>query len=90
MDKPDYLDVSVLEIRKTGRNEFWYHYVKKIKKKQTKLCCMDIESFVVKIKTEEIYLNIAKVVETRFDTSSYQVDRRLPKGKKYSSWINER
>ena len=42
---------------------------------------MDIESFVVNIKTEEIYVNIAKVVETRLDTSSYQVDRPLSKGK---------
>ena len=30
---------------------------------------MDIGSFVVHIKTENIYINIAKDVERRFDTS---------------------
>ena len=31
---------------------------------------MDTESFVVYIKTEEIYKDIAEDVETRFDTSN--------------------
>ena len=33
------------------------------------------------MKTEDIYKNIAEVVETRFDTSNYELDRPLPKGK---------
>ena len=32
-----------------------------------KLCYMDTETFIVYIKIEDIYLNTAKVVETRFD-----------------------
>ena len=33
------------------------------------------------MKTEDIYKDIAEVVETRFDTSNYELDRLLPKGK---------
>ena len=33
------------------------------------------------IKTDDIYKDIAKDVETTFDTSNYELDRRLPKGK---------
>ena len=42
---------------------------------------MDTNSFIVYIKTGYIYSDIPKVVETRFDTSSYELDRPLPKGK---------
>ena len=31
---------------------------------------MDTDSFVVYVKTEDIYTDIAKDIETRFDTSS--------------------
>ena len=38
-------------------------------------------SFIVYIKTDDIYKDIAEDVETRFDTSNYELDRALPKGK---------
>ena len=38
---------------------------------------MDTDSFIMHIKTEDFY----KVVEKRFDTSNYEVDRPLPTGK---------
>ena len=38
-------------------------------------------SFIVYIKADDIYKNITKDVETRFDTSNYELDRLLPKGK---------
>ena len=34
------------------------------------MCCMDINSFIVYIKTEESFSDIAKEVETRFNTSN--------------------
>ena len=43
---------------------------------------MDTGSFRVCIKTDDIYKDIAEDVETRFDTSNYELDRSLPKGKK--------
>ena len=45
-------------------------------------CFMDTESFIVYIKTDDIYKVIAVDVEIRFDTSNYESDRPLPKGKK--------
>ena len=43
---------------------------------------MDTDSFIVAIKTDDIYKDIAKDVESRFDTSNYELDRPLPKEKK--------
>ena len=38
--------------------------------------------FIIYVKTDHIYQDIAEDVETRFDTSNYELDRPLPKGKK--------
>ena len=40
-----------------------------------------VYSFIVYIKTDDIYKDIAEDVETRFDTSNYEFDRPLPKKK---------
>ena len=42
---------------------------------------MDTDSFIINIKTDDIYEDTAEDVGTRFDTSNYELDRRLPKGK---------
>ena len=47
---------------------------------------MDTDSFIVYIKTDDIYKDITEDVETRFDTSNYElecnsIERPLPKGK---------
>ena len=42
---------------------------------------MDTTNFIVFIKTEDIYSGISKDVKKRFDTSNYELDRPLPKGK---------
>ena len=46
-----------------------------------KLCYMDTDSFVMNIKTNDFYKNIANDVENRFDTSNYKRNRPLPIGK---------
>ena len=45
-----------------------------------KLCYMDTDSFIMHIKTEDFYKDIAHGVEKRFDTSNYECDRLLPTG----------
>ena len=50
---------------------------------------MDRGSFIVQVKTDDIYNDIEEDVETRFETSNYEIDRPLPKAKK-SDWFNER
>ena len=42
---------------------------------------MNTNIFIVYIKTEEIYVDIAKGVKTRFDTSNFELEKPLPKGK---------
>ena len=46
-----------------------------------KLCYIDTDSFIMHIKTEDFYKDIADDVGKRFDTSNYEVDRPLPTGK---------
>ena len=81
MYKAVYLDLSVLEISKIVMYEFCYDYVKLEYGQKAKLCYMDTNSFIVYIKTEDIYSDIAKDIETRFYTSNNELDRPLPKGK---------
>ena len=82
MNKPIYLGLSILEISKILMYEFWYNYMKPKYGNNVKLWYMDTDSFIMSIKTEDFYKDIANDVEKRFDTSNYEVDRRLPTGKK--------
>ena len=59
--------------------EFWYDYVKPKNDKKPKNCYMDTKSFIVHVQTDGIYNDIAKDVETRFNTSNFETDRPLPK-----------
>ena len=68
MNKPVYLGLSILDLSKTVMNEFWYDYVKLKYGENAKLCYMDTDSFIVHVKTDDIYKNIAEDVETRFGT----------------------
>ena len=43
---------------------------------------MDTGSFIVYTKTKDIYVDIAKDVETRSDTSNCELDRPSPKQKR--------
>ena len=79
MIKPVYLGLSILELSKIVMYEFWCDYLKSNSGKIAKLCSTDTDSFIVYIKTEDIYADISKDVEARFDTTSYKLDRKLPK-----------
>ena len=81
MNKPIYLGLSILEIIKLLMYEFWYDYMKLKYGDNVKLCYMDTNSFIMNIKTEDFYKDIANGVEKRFDTSNYEVDRPLSAGK---------
>ena len=82
MNKPIYLGISILKICKIVMYEFWCHYVKPKYGEKAQLWEMDTNSFTVYINAEDIYINIRKDVETKFDTSNYELDRPIPKGKK--------
>ena len=61
--------------------EFWYDYMKPKYNDSVKLCYMDTDSFIMNIKTNDFYEDIANDVENRFDTSNFEVNRPLPTGK---------
>ena len=42
---------------------------------------MDTNSFIAHVKTDDIYKDIAEDLETRFDTSNFELDRQLPEEK---------
>ena len=75
--KPIYLGLSILEISKI----IMYEYMKNKYGNMVKLSYMDTDSLIMNIKTKDFYKDIARDVEERFDTSNYDVDRPLPKGK---------
>ena len=68
MNKPIYLGLSILEISKILVYEFWYDYMKPKYGHNVKLCYMDTDSFIMNIKTEDFYKDIAYDIEKRFDT----------------------
>ena len=55
MNKPVYLQLSLLEFRKILMYEFWYDYVKPKYGEKPKLCYMDTDSSIVYIKADGIY-----------------------------------
>ena len=75
MNKPVYLGMSILDISKTLMYEFWYDYIKLKYGDRAKLCYMDTDSFVIYIKTEDFYEEIANDVERWFDTSNYNENK---------------
>ena len=82
MNKPVCLELSILELSKILMYDFCYDYVKPKYGEKAILCYMDTGSFIIHIKTDDIYKDISEDIEIRFDTSNYQLDRPLPKGKK--------
>ena len=58
-----------------------YDYIKPKHQNNAKLCYMGIDSFIIHLKTEDFYKDIADdVKKIRYDTSNYEVDRPLLKG----------
>ena len=88
LNKPRYVGFLIFELSKILIYQFWHDYVKPKYNKKAKLCYMDtvLYGFIVYIKTDYIYEDIAEDVETRFDTSNYELEcnsteRPIPKGK---------
>ena len=83
MTKPLYLDMSILGVSKILIYEFWYDYISPKYGDRAKLCYMDTDSFIIYIKTEDLFENISNDLEGWFDTSNYDKndERLLPIGK---------
>ena len=82
MNKPVYLGQAILDISKTLMYEFWYHYIKPKYRDNARLCYMDTDSFIINIKTENFYRDIANDAKEWYDTSNYDENEKntLPIG----------
>ena len=82
MDKPVYLGQAILDISKSLMYEFWYHYIKPKYRDNARLCYMDTDSFIINIKTENFYRDIANDAKEWYDTSNYDENEKntLPIG----------
>ena len=83
MSKLVYLGLSISNLSKTVMYELWYDYVKPKYGENSKLCYMETDSFIVHVKTDDIYKDIAEHVETRIKTSNFELGRPLPKEQKH-------
>ena len=63
MKKLIYLGLSILKISKLLMYEFWYDYMKPKYGNNIKLCYMDTDRFIMNIKPEDIYRDIANDVK---------------------------
>ena len=81
MNKLVYLGLSIWDTNKIAMYEYWYAQTIPKCGDKTKLCYMDTDSFIVQIKSEDVYLDLSENVETIFDISNYEVERPLPMGK---------
>ena len=91
VNKPAYLGLSILDLNKIAMYEFWYDYIKPKYGENA--------NFVIWIKTTSLSMqiqdiltkDIAKAVDKRFDTSSFEIGRPLPleKNKKVIALIKD-
>ena len=68
LNKAVYLGLLILKLSKTLMYKSWYNYVKPKNCEKATLCNMDTDSFIVHIKTDDIYKDIPEGAQTRFDT----------------------
>ena len=78
ISKPIYLGLTIMSLSKILMYDYRYNKMKLKYKDRIRLCYMDTDSFIMHIKTEDFYKDIADDVERMYDTSNYTVERPLP------------
>ena len=81
MNKPIYLRLAILSLSKILIYDYWYDKMKPKYEDIIRLCYTDTDSFIMHIKTEDFYKDIADNIEKKYDTSNDTVERPLPMGK---------
>ena len=78
INKPIYLGQAVLDLSKTLMFEFWYDYLKPMYGDKIRSCCTDKDSFIMHIKTDDLYKDINSDVDKWFDTSNFNKNGNRP------------
>lgn len=68
--------------------EFSYDYIQPKYQDKAHLCYLDADSFIAKIKTEDVYKGIVNDTKKGVHPLNYKTDRYSAVGKK-SDWVNE-
>ena len=63
MNKPVYLCLSFLDIRKIAIHEYQYDYLKPKHRKKIRLCYMDADSFIVHVTSVDIYKDLKEMLK---------------------------
>ena len=58
--------MSILDISKILMYQFWYNYIIPKYRDKAKLCYTDADSFIIYIKTEDLFEDISSDVEKYF------------------------
>lgn len=56
---------------------------------KAKSCCLDTESFIINIKTNDFYKDKSKEVKGQFDALNYEAKMSFPVGEKKSYLFHE-
>ena len=74
--------MTILDLSKTLMYDFHYNYIKSRPKygEKAKLLFINTDSLMYEIDTEDFCIDIAKDVESRFDTSDYSTQWRIQGG----------
>lgn len=76
-NKPIYLGFCILELSKWKMYDFHYDYMLPKYDSRVELNYMDTDSFIYTINTDDFYKDIAIDIDSRFDTSDYDVNNQF-------------
>ncbi|XP_065364524.1 uncharacterized protein LOC135957667 [Calliphora vicina] len=76
-NKPIYLGFTILELSKWKMYDFHYDYILPKYKSKVQLNYMDTDSFIYTIQTDDFYNDILNDIDTRFDTSEYEINNQF-------------
>ena len=78
MHKALYLGLTILDLSKVTMYEFYYDYLKQKHGDDVKSYYTDTDSFIIYVKTDDIYVDINNDVNERFDTSNISKNTNRP------------